>query len=51
VVMKVDRFNQEIERVLDHFSKYDMKILLRNFNAKVKMEDIFKPLIGSESLH
>jgi endonuclease/exonuclease/phosphatase family metal-dependent hydrolase len=28
-----------------------MKILLEDFNAKVGREDIFKPLIGNESLH
>jgi len=28
-----------------------MKILLRNFNAKVGRENIFKPTIGNESLH
>jgi hypothetical protein len=28
-----------------------MKILLRDFNAKVGREDIFKPIIGNESLH
>jgi hypothetical protein len=28
-----------------------MKILLRDFNDKVGMEDIFKPTIGNESLH
>jgi hypothetical protein len=28
-----------------------MKILLRDFNAKVGREDIFKQIIGNESLH
>jgi hypothetical protein len=28
-----------------------MKILMRDFNAKVGTEDIFKPVIGNESLH
>jgi hypothetical protein len=28
-----------------------MKILLRDFNAKVCKEDIFKPTFGNESLH
>jgi hypothetical protein len=28
-----------------------MKILLADFNAKVRREDIFKPTIGNESLH
>jgi hypothetical protein len=28
-----------------------MKILLGDFNVKVRREDIFKPIIGNESLH
>jgi hypothetical protein len=28
-----------------------MKILLGNFNGKVGRENIFKPVIGNESLH
>ena len=38
-------------QVFDHFPKYHMKILLRDFNAKVGKENILKPTIGSESLH
>ena len=37
--------------VLSCFPKYDMKILLGGFNAKVGRENIFKPTIGNESLH
>jgi hypothetical protein len=46
-----DSFYEELERVFDEFLKYHMKILLRDFNAKVGREDIFKPKIGNESLH
>jgi hypothetical protein len=46
-----DSFYEELERVSDKFSKYHMKILLGNLNAKVGREDIFKPTIGNESLH
>jgi endonuclease/exonuclease/phosphatase family metal-dependent hydrolase len=28
-----------------------MKILLGDFNAKIGREDIFKPIVGNESLH
>ena len=44
-------FYEELEHVFDHFPKYDMKILLGDFNAKVERENIFKPTIGNESLH
>ena len=46
-----DSFYKELEQVFDHFSKYDMKILLGDFNAKVGRENIFKPTIRNESLH
>ena len=38
-----DSFYEELEQAFDHFPKYDMKILLGDFNAKVGRENIFKP--------
>jgi hypothetical protein len=46
-----DSFYEEVEQVFDQFIRYHMKILLGDFNAKVGREDIFKPIIGNESLH
>jgi hypothetical protein len=46
-----DSFCEELEQEFDLFSRYHMKILLGDFNAKVGREDIFKPIIGNESLH
>jgi hypothetical protein len=46
-----DSFYKELESVFDKFSKYHMKILLGDFNAKVDSEHIFNPTIGNESLH
>jgi hypothetical protein len=46
-----DSFYEEQGRVFDPFPRYDMKILLGDFNVKVGWEDIFKPTIGNESLH
>ena len=43
-------FYEELEQVFDHFPKYHMKIMLGDFNAKVGRENIFKPMIGDESL-
>jgi hypothetical protein len=45
-----DRFSKELDCVFDKFPKYHMQILLGDFNAKVGREDIFKPIIGNESL-
>jgi hypothetical protein len=36
-----DSFDEELEHILDKFPKYDMKILLADFNAKVGREYIF----------
>jgi hypothetical protein len=38
---------EELEQAFEHFSKYRMKILLRDFNAKPGREDILKPTIGN----
>ena len=38
-------------RFFNHFPKYNMKNLFRDFNAKVGGENIFKPTIRNESLH
>jgi exonuclease III len=46
-----DSFYKELDRVLDHFPKYHMKILLGDFNAKLGREDIFKPTVRNEILH
>jgi len=41
----------ELEQVFYRFPKYQMKLLLGDFNAKMWKEDIFKPTIGNESLY
>ena len=43
-------FYEELEEVFGHFRKYNMKMLLGAFNAKVGSGSIFKP-ISNESLH
>jgi hypothetical protein len=46
-----DGFYEEVEQVFDHFPKYHMMIILSDFNAKMGGENIFKVMIGNESLH
>jgi hypothetical protein len=46
-----DSFCEELERVFHEVAKDHMNILFRDFSDKVGREDIFKPTIGSESLH
>jgi exonuclease III len=46
-----DSFYEELGRVFDQFPRYDMKVILGDFNAKVGRGNIFKPTIGNESLH
>jgi hypothetical protein len=42
---------EELEHVFDHFPESHMKILLADFTAKLRREDIFKPTVGNGSLH
>jgi hypothetical protein len=44
-------FYEEQGCVFDQFPRYDMKILLGDFNAKVGRKNILKPTIGNESSH
>jgi tricorn protease-like protein len=44
-------FYREPECVFDKIPKYYMKILLGDFNAKVRRGDIFKLTIWNERLH
>jgi hypothetical protein len=44
-----ENFHEELRSLFDQFPRYDMKILLSDFNAKVGREDIFKPTVGNES--
>jgi exonuclease III len=46
-----DSFYEELGRVIDQFPRFDMKIILGDFNTKVGRENIFKSTIGNESLH
>jgi exonuclease III len=46
-----DSFFEELGRVYDQFPRYDMKIILGDFHAKVGTENILKPTIGNQSLH
>jgi hypothetical protein len=46
-----DSFYKELEQVFDQFPWYHMKIQLADFNAIVGREDIFKLIIGNESVH
>ncbi|XP_033231545.1 craniofacial development protein 2-like, partial [Belonocnema kinseyi] len=46
-----DLYYETVEQVYDRFSSYDAKIVLGDFNAKIGKESIFRPTIGTESLH
>ena len=46
-----DSFQKNFEQVSDHFTKYHIKILLGDFNAKLWRQDIFKLTIRNVSLH
>jgi hypothetical protein len=46
-----DSFCEELGHVFDQFPRYDMKILLGDFNVNVGRENTFKPTIGNEGSH
>lgn len=48
-VGRKDSCYEELERVLDQFPKYHMRSSSGDFNANVRMEDIFVPINGNES--
>jgi hypothetical protein len=50
IVVKVS-FYEDLVRVFDQFPRYNMKILLGDFSAKVGRENIFKLTIRNNSLH
>jgi hypothetical protein len=46
-----DSFYEELECVFDNLLKKHMKVLLEDFNAKVRMKGTFKPTTVNETLH
>lgn len=44
-------FYNKLEKIIDELPKYDMKIILGDFNAKIGKEKIYQPTIGKHSLH
>jgi len=46
-----DSFYAEIEQAFEYFPKYHMQILLRDYIAKVRTENVLNPTIGNERLH
>jgi hypothetical protein len=42
-----DSFYERLGHVFDQFPRYDMKILLGDFNVKVGREEISKPTVGT----
>jgi hypothetical protein len=46
-----DSFCEDLGHVFEQFPRYDVEILLGNFNMKVGREDIFKQTIGNKSSH
>jgi hypothetical protein len=46
-----DSFYKKLKQVFDQFPRSHIQILLGNFNEKVWREDIFKLIIGKESLY
>jgi len=46
-----DTFYEKLERLFGRLPKYNNKIVLGDFNAKVGREEKYRPTIGKYSLH
>jgi len=46
-----EEFYNILEQNINQIINSDSKIILRDINAKVGKEDIYKPTIGNENLH
>ena len=46
-----DRFYEEFENVYDGAAGHDVKMILEDTNAKKGREEMYKPVIGQESIH
>jgi hypothetical protein len=46
-----DSFCEDLRCLFDQFPRYDTKILLGDFNVKVRREDIFKSTVRDKSSH
>ncbi|XP_023311516.1 craniofacial development protein 2-like [Anoplophora glabripennis] len=46
-----EEFYERIEGVYNKIPRYDVKMVIGDFNAKIGKEEIYKPIIGSHSKH
>jgi len=46
-----EEFYNLLQQNINQIANSDIKVILRDFNAKVVKEDIYKPIIGNEILH
>lgn len=46
-----DQFYEEIGKVVNALPRYDVKIVLGDFNAKIGREEVYKSITGGYSLH
>jgi hypothetical protein len=46
-----DAFYDDLDEIYDECPKRDIKIIIGDLNAKMGLEEIFKPTLGKDSLH
>jgi len=51
VLIQKNIFYEKLQQVLNHVHKYNMKILLGEFNANLDREEIFKSTVGNDTVH
>lgn len=48
---KKEEFYEELKRAYDLAPRFDMKIVMGDFNSKIGKEDVYFPTTGKHSLH
>jgi exonuclease III len=46
-----EKFYDELETVVNSLPTHSLKMIVGNFNTKIDRENIYKPIIGPDSLH
>lgn len=43
---EIEQFYEEIDGIYNQIPRYDVKIIIGGFNAKLEREEIYKPIVG-----
>jgi hypothetical protein len=46
-----DNFYEDLDQIYEECPKRDLKIIIRDLNAKISQEEMYRPIIRKYSLH